>query len=67
MKKVRFTTSHYGYNAGEVAGFEDAEADKLVAQGVAKVASEEEVEASVTGPATEPAAAPAKRSRKKKK
>lgn len=37
MQKVRFTKSHDGYNPGEIAGFEESAAEKLVAQGVAEL------------------------------
>ncbi len=35
LKPVRFVHSHAPYNAGEVAGFDEATANRLIATGVA--------------------------------
>lgn len=35
LKPVRFVHSHAPYNAGEVAGFDEATANRLIAAGVA--------------------------------
>ena len=36
MKSVRFKVPNGGYNAGEIAGFDDAIADRLINWGVAE-------------------------------
>lgn len=45
MKAVKFAQSHPPYQVGEVAGFEDEVADKLVADGIAEAVEESEAKA----------------------